>query len=50
MPAHRQAEKQQQATYLSLLGTFLTVLSLFGIREQRRQGQPPLTPFDFVLV
>ena len=50
MPAQRQAEKQQQATYLSLLGTFLTVLSLFGIREQRRQGQPPLTPFDFVLL
>ena len=32
------------------MGTFLAILGLFAGREQRRQDQPPLSPFDFVLL
>ncbi len=50
MSAQQHTEPERHATYLTLLGTFLTIFGLFASREQRRQDQPPLTPFDLVLL
>ncbi|MCW5850438.1 MAG: DUF1360 domain-containing protein [Anaerolineae bacterium] len=50
MSAHEPTEQRRHATYLTLMGTFLTLFGLFASREQRRQDQPPLTPFDFALL
>jgi len=50
MSAPRRDIPQQRATYLTLIGVFLSLLGFFSTRERGRRGEFDLRPLDLVLL
>jgi hypothetical protein len=50
MPAYDSELAQRRATYVTLTGTFLSLLAVFSLVERKRGKETPFKPFDLVML